>query len=111
MLKFFETKEFHMFFSIIIGIALVSLFRPLCKGDECRIVKAPPLNEVEKTTYKIGAKCYQFKTHTTECSDTGIIESYVDAPLSAQKWTPYSNMGLADVKPPPLSGKCLQNRA
>ena len=76
MLKFFETKQFHFFFSFIIGVALMSLFRPLCKGSECQIVKAPPPHEVEKTTYKIGSKCYQFKTATTECLDQGVVEAF-----------------------------------
>lgn len=54
----------------------MSLFKPLCKGNECQIVKAPPLQEVEKTTYKIGTKCYQFKTHTTDCPSEGVIEPF-----------------------------------
>jgi hypothetical protein len=76
MLKFFETPQFHFFFSFIIGVAIMSLFRPLCKGTECQIIKAPPPHEVEKITYKIGSKCYQFKTQTTECPTEGIIEAF-----------------------------------
>lgn len=76
MFKFFETQQFHWFFSIMIGIAIVSLFRPLCKGSECQVIKAPPPHEVEQTTYRIGSKCYQFKTHTTECPTEGVIEPF-----------------------------------
>jgi hypothetical protein len=76
MFKFFETPQFHFFFSFIIGVGIMSLFRPLCKGSECQIVKAPPIPEVEKTTYKIGSKCYQFKTHTTECTPEGVVEAF-----------------------------------
>jgi hypothetical protein len=76
MFKFFETPQFHFFFSFIIGVALMSLFRPLCKGSECQIIKAPPPNEVEKKTYKIGSKCYKFKTYSIDCPKQGIIEAF-----------------------------------
>jgi hypothetical protein len=82
MFKFFETPQFHFFFSFIIGVAIMSLFRPLCKGNDCQIIKAPPPTEVEKTTYKIGNKCYQFKTNTTECPTTGVIEPFEEKPIS-----------------------------
>jgi hypothetical protein len=76
MFKFFETKQFHYFFSFIIGVAIMSLFRPLCKGNECNIVKAPPPGEVTKTTYRIGTKCYQFKTTPADCTPEGVIEPF-----------------------------------
>lgn len=76
MFKFFETAQFRFFFSFIIGVGIMSLFRPLCKGTDCQVIKAPPTTEVEKTTYKIGNKCYQFKTHTLECPSEGVIEPF-----------------------------------
>lgn len=76
MFKFFETPQFRFFFSFMIGLGIMSLFRPLCKGNECQVVKAPPPHEVEKTTYKIGEKCYQFKTGTVECPAEGVIEAF-----------------------------------
>lgn len=75
-MKFFETPQFRFFFSFIVAVGIMSLFRPLCKGSECQIVKAPPPHEVEKTTYRIGSKCYQFKTYTTECPSEGVIEPF-----------------------------------
>jgi hypothetical protein len=76
MFKFFETAQFRFFFSFMIGLGIMSLFRPLCKGTECQIVKAPPPHEVETTTYKIGAKCYQFKTGSVDCPGEGVIEAF-----------------------------------
>jgi hypothetical protein len=76
MFKFFETPQFRFFFSMIVGVGIMSLFRPLCKGTDCQIVKAPPPHEVEKTTYKIGNKCYQFKTTPLECPTEGVIEAF-----------------------------------
>jgi hypothetical protein len=60
----------------MIGLGIMSLFRPLCKGTDCQVIKAPPLHEVEKTTYKIGPKCYQFKTGPVDCPAEGVIESF-----------------------------------
>ena len=76
MSKFFETKQFHFFFSFIIGVGIMSLFRPLCKGSECQLVKAPHPKEVQETTYRIGSKCYKFKTHPMDCPSQGIIEAF-----------------------------------
>ena len=76
MFKFFETPQFRFFFSFIIGVGLMSLFRPLCKGHDCQIVRAPPPHEIEQTTYKIGSKCYQFKTNSLECPSEGVIEPF-----------------------------------
>jgi hypothetical protein len=76
MFKFFETPQFHFFFSFMVGLGIMSLFRPVCKGTDCQLIKAPPPNEVQKTTYKIGSKCYQFKTQTTECTPEGVIEPF-----------------------------------
>ena len=60
----------------------MSLFRPLCKGNDCQIIKAPPPSEVEKATYKIGNKCYQFKTNPMECPTVGVIEPFEEKPIS-----------------------------
>ena len=71
----------------------MSLFRPLCKGNDCQIIKAPPPSEVEKTTYKIGNKCYQFKTNTMECPTVGVIEPFEVQPISTVVNLPPSFLG------------------
>ena len=85
MFKFFETPQFRFFFSFMIGLGIMSLFRPLCEGTECQIIRAPPLHEVEKTTYKIGNKCYQFKTASVECTSEGVIEPFEVRSLIGRK--------------------------
>lgn len=90
MFKFFETPQFRFFFSFIVGVAIMSLFKPLCKGNDCQIIKAPPVAEVEKTTYKIGSKCYQFKTNTRDCPSEGIIEPFEVKPISRVVGLPQS---------------------
>jgi hypothetical protein len=63
---------------MILGIGIMAVFKPKCK-DECEIRKAPPIDDVVKTTYQIGTKCYQFKTKETVCPEKGVIESFVIA--------------------------------
>ena len=76
MLEFLKSKTFHIIGSFIIGVGLVAVFRKECSGAECQIQKAPPVDEVTKTTYQIAHKCYQFKTETTACTDSGVIEPF-----------------------------------
>jgi hypothetical protein len=54
----------------------MSLTIPLCKGDECFIKKAPSIEEMKKNTFKIGSKCYQFKSDIVTCPSSGSIEAF-----------------------------------
>ena len=71
-----KSKMFNVIFSIVLGIGLVCLFRPQCKGDNCTQVKAPPLQEWDKSTYRMGSKCY---TYTSEIVDCAGREKFVEA--------------------------------
>jgi hypothetical protein len=73
---FLKTEAFDNAFSILLGIALVSLFKATCKGDECRVLKAPRLDEVTQATYQLGEQCYQFRTELTACPSNGVIEPF-----------------------------------
>jgi len=76
MFEFLKSKQFDVAFSFLIGFALMTLLRPLCHGSECIIQKAPPLEEVNKATYQLGSKCYQFRSVTLDCPKEGIIEPF-----------------------------------
>uniref|UniRef100_A0A6C0D9G2 Uncharacterized protein n=1 Tax=viral metagenome TaxID=1070528 RepID=A0A6C0D9G2_9ZZZZ len=62
MFEFLKTKNFHILFSFLIGVFIILLIRPICKGDECIIHTNPDIKEIESSIYQIGSKCYQFKT-------------------------------------------------
>ena len=53
--------------SILLGIGLASLFRSVCKGKNCVIYHAPPLEEIENKTYKFDGKCYKFERISRKC--------------------------------------------
>jgi hypothetical protein len=79
----FREKKFNVVFSFIIGLFIASLMKPVCRGTECYKYKTPPVKEITTSTYKIGDKCYQFKTKDTPCPATGAIEPYEDMTASA----------------------------
>jgi hypothetical protein len=76
MFEFLKTERFSMIASFIVGLGLMSVLKPMCNGPECRILKAPPLDEVNHTTYQLGGKCYQFRSETISCPTGKIIESF-----------------------------------
>jgi hypothetical protein len=72
-----KNPNFNIIFSIVLGMALVFIAHPLCKGALCKpIEKAPPVNEMNGKVYRYGEKCYKYKSYVTKCPKTGIIESF-----------------------------------
>ena len=74
---FLKSKSFNTIFSFLVGLGFIAILRPVCKGDQCITLKAPPYHEVEKSTYQLGSKCYQFHVENVDCPATGpIVESF-----------------------------------
>lgn len=76
MYEVLKTEKFANFFSFMIGISIVAMLIPVCKGGECFVKKAPSVSEMKENTYRIGQKCYQFKPKSTECPASGVIEAF-----------------------------------
>lgn len=53
--------------SLILGFGIAAMFRPVCKGSECTIVRGPPLGEIRGSVYQFGSKCVEFKPKPIEC--------------------------------------------
>ena len=75
MFEFLKSKQFHIIGSFVLGLGIAAVLRPGCRGSTCTVHKAPPVDEVTKSTYQLGSKCYQFKTEPTACADSGVIEA------------------------------------
>jgi hypothetical protein len=73
-----KSRKFGTFFSFMLGIGLVCLFRPICQGNECNIAKPPPINDFNGSVYKMGRDCYEFTTEISECPQSGSIEAFRD---------------------------------
>ena len=65
--KFFHTESGKYLMSIILGFGLATLFRSVCTGKNCLILKAPPLDEIQDKVDKHQGKCYKFTPVTTKC--------------------------------------------
>ena len=76
MFGFLKSETFNVIGSFIIGMGIIAVLKPVCKGTECIIQKAPSVSEVVGSTYQIGSKCYQFKTTQIDCPERGIIEPF-----------------------------------
>lgn len=66
--KFVNTETGRIFMSIILGVGLATIFRASCKGKNCIIYNAPPLNKINDKIFKIDDKCYKFESKTTKCN-------------------------------------------
>lgn len=57
--------------SVILGFGLASLFRKVCSGKSCIIVKGPSPEEVKKYYYKIEEDCYKYTPIASKCEGDG----------------------------------------
>ena len=75
-MQILNTEEFCLMFSFVLGLSLMTFIMPLCKGDECIVKKAPSVEEIKESTYRIGSKCYQFRSEILKCPATGVVEAF-----------------------------------
>lgn len=71
--------------SALIGFGIAAMFRPLCKGPECVILRGPPVDELRNAVYQFGSKCVEFQTKAVECPKKGskpIVEAITFAEVS-----------------------------
>lgn len=66
--KFLHSESGKKLMSIILGFGLASLFRTVCKGNNCIIFHAPPLDEFKDKIYKNNGKCVKYIPTATKCS-------------------------------------------
>jgi len=65
--KFLHNGTGRILMSIILGLGLASLFRKVCKGRNCVVQKAPPLDEIDEQVYKFQEKCYKYSSVSVKC--------------------------------------------
>ena len=71
-----KDPKFDMVFSFLMGVFLILLIRPVCKGESCFSYKAPPVQEIKEHVYKIGDTCYKFVPKEAKCPMTGVVEPF-----------------------------------
>ena len=66
--KFVHTATGKIIMSVLLGFGLASLFRTVCKGKNCRIFSAPPLDDFKDKIYRDGDKCVKYTPIATKCN-------------------------------------------
>lgn len=65
--KFVHSTHGKYLMSILLGIGVACLFRAVCKGPNCKILKAPKLEDIDQKVYKFDNKCYQLNRNAINC--------------------------------------------
>ena len=77
LLSILRDERFHPAFSFLLGLGIICIIRPMCKGDDCNIKKAPTEKDFDQYVYRIGGdECYEFKTKPVSCPPSGAIEAF-----------------------------------
>lgn len=74
--KFVHTETGKKIMSILLGFGLASLFRTVCKGNNCVAFHAPPLDDFKDKIYKNNEKCVKYVPVSTKCSLNSKIISF-----------------------------------
>lgn len=79
-----KDKRFDIFFSFVLGIGLICIFRPMCSGSECNVSKPPTEKDFDKYAYRMGGgKCFEFKSEIVECPASGTIEAFRECSIQS----------------------------
>ena len=65
--SFLKVPGLATLISFVIGFGIAAIFRPLCKGPDCLVVRGPPVNEIRGSVYQFGSKCVEFIAKAVEC--------------------------------------------
>ena len=76
MFGFVKSEKYSIAFSLILGVGLMAVLKPVCRDVDCTVKRGANPEEVIGSTYQINDKCYQFKTRSTECPNEGFIEAF-----------------------------------
>ena len=68
MHKLLKTDTGRTIISIILGLGFASMFRRICKQNNCLVIKGPKIKEMDKY-YRIDKKCYKYKPYPINCKD------------------------------------------
>ena len=64
---FLSNDKGKIIISIIWGLGLAALFRKVCKGRNCIVIKGPKPQELENKIFQFENKCYIYDSMATKC--------------------------------------------
>ena len=65
--KFVHSPTGKILMSLLLGFGLATFFRTMCKGKNCRLIKAPPMEEIVDQLYRFDGKCYKIEKNPVKC--------------------------------------------
>ncbi len=74
--RFVHTATGKLIMSILLGFGLASLFRTVCKGKNCLVFHAPPLDGFKDKIYQHGDKCFKYTPVATKCLTNSKIVTF-----------------------------------
>jgi hypothetical protein len=66
--NFLSNDKGKIIISIIWGLGLAAMFRKVCKGRNCIIIKGPKPDELENKVFRFENKCYIYNAMITKCN-------------------------------------------
>jgi hypothetical protein len=63
--------------SALIGFGIAAIFRPLCKGPDCLVMRGPPVSDIRGNVYQFGKECIEFIPKAVPCPKQGVVETLV----------------------------------
>lgn len=66
--KFVHSERGKIIMSILLGFGLASLFRKVCKDNNCVTFYAPPLDDFKDKIYKNNGKCVKYTPIASKCT-------------------------------------------
>jgi hypothetical protein len=87
-----QDEKFNYFFSLILGVGLICIIRPMCSGKECATLKPPAEKDFDRYVYRLAEKCYEFKTKIITCPATGAIEAFQCYDKFARRGSPLARV-------------------
>ncbi len=71
--KFFNLPGVTTLLSLLLGFGIAAIFRPLCNGPDCVVIRGPPVNDIRGSVYQIGKQCVEFKPKPIACPKDGTV--------------------------------------
>lgn len=65
--EFLDNKHGVIIISVVWGLGLATLFRKVCKGRNCIVIKAPDPEKIKNNIYNFENKCYKFYPEIASC--------------------------------------------
>ena len=62
-----SSEQGRIFISIIWGLGLSALFRKVCTGRNCIVIKGPKPSEMHNKIFKFDGQCFKYTAETTSC--------------------------------------------